>query len=1160
MFAGEGQEEEEERGQDQEEDLDSNKPEANVRRLSRETPLQASGGTASSGDQRQHAEVEQAEEHGAPGTEGHEAEDGVLTPHLMSDAGGEEGGEGDGIVNLEQTEILRVMKESLQRVVKAGTKNENVGTLIYDNILRFVTDSEFFTNLGKAVLQRAFMDMMAHIMAFTGDATFASECIPWIALRHVHYGVPLEALPAARQALLQAMEQLSGDAWDATIETLWGDAYDKSAKMLADGIVQMSTRLKTLKSDWEVVTQQLGMEALSAKVSANLVVASMHNSPTGKGGLSGKQGLAQDVCALIEFLVNSIQDLNKLRGVVCVIGIPWGEVFSHYKTVPNLEKIQDVVMITMQVGLGVDEGGAWLRDAWKWLWGLAVQEKSERWTSQDKDRMLQGWQAVESVVIRRLAKEAPDSAAARDFYADDDDRGPKQVGIAGDDPEGEKALIEDKDGISSSAAARRLRQQALKERLEQSYPIKVEVCKAIVDRFFDRVVQAPTVLKVFDKRRELYDQVFEEMTKRFMAYNSKPDQIWVDDPELALRHINFGVMPADLKIFSLIFQQAFADIAGNDWHPAYRAAWARFFNISTTGLSEVILAALHPITKALVLGSYPDLLEALGQAPRGKRSEWCCSVTIKGETRSPIYWMIEMGRVNLCSLLLQDILSLKANKSGVYYGRDVLWRTHGYRLVETLCQDAPVLIETLLDGHMWVSDLVSMRKRRVIFYVRELWGDLRLQGRSNVAAHPVMMYITEEKWRLFAKSIFVQQRLLYLLFAVSFSLGFAWLKPTMPLGAFLCRIVAVVSGAAIAGFEIVQSVRQFLNGYVTKSRLPVHLTTGWTIINLLVFALVLLEFVMEAGTAGFSDVLANRNSAALEDSPESNPTLAMILIWSSLVQTTLIFRPVMKLVLLLSHLLVKLVLYGVFLILVTFGFASALFLVGFNTSTFGDFGDALTALLAFVAGNFTFDFRSDIAATSVTALLILYMFIMYLLLLKVLVAIFGEAAVLLQKKVDDEVCLARMRLVGEIENSCTPKFLEKVNDRINFNEKLCFDDELEKGPDGGIAIDMPGEFLGPGYAERGRCNRILRYDCEGGAEVPWPREPIKSDQQQDENQSDMAQQQVNNAVDGLGKLVKGVTNSLNRIIRIMKSSGNIGDGNSDLLSSKTGNTGKTSEK
>eukprot|EP00820_Chromera_velia_P016314 Cvel_25953.t3-p1 / transcript=Cvel_25953.t3 / gene=Cvel_25953 / organism=Chromera_velia_CCMP2878 / gene_product=hypothetical protein / transcript_product=hypothetical protein / location=Cvel_scaffold3008:4900-7006(+) / protein_length=168 / sequence_SO=supercontig / SO=protein_coding / is_pseudo=false len=88
------------------------------------------------------------------------------------------------------------------------TDEEKRKMMTYDNVLKLVTEADYFRNKGKIVFTRAFMGM--------------------IALRHVQYEVPLEKMPVLRQALLQALENLCGEMWSISHENVWGTTFDKA--------------------------------------------------------------------------------------------------------------------------------------------------------------------------------------------------------------------------------------------------------------------------------------------------------------------------------------------------------------------------------------------------------------------------------------------------------------------------------------------------------------------------------------------------------------------------------------------------------------------------------------------------------------------------------------------------------------------------------------------------------------------------------------------------------------------------------------------------------------------------------------------------------------------------------------------------------------------
>lgn len=108
----------------------------------------------------------------------------------------------------------------------------------------------------------------------------------------------------------------------------------------------------------------------------------------------------------------------------------------------------------------------------------------------------------------------------------------------------------------------------------------------------------------------------------------------------------------------------------------------------------------------------------------------------------------------------------------------MLWEHHPY-LMRLLVEKAPSLIPPLLDGHMWTSRFIEDGKRRVNFYIAELYGNPETTENvkvyntmlgvfvtrlplSNISifAHPVVNYVVEAKWEMFGKRQFAISQLL----------------------------------------------------------------------------------------------------------------------------------------------------------------------------------------------------------------------------------------------------------------------------------------------------------------------------------------------------------------------------------------------------------------
>uniref|UniRef100_A0A0G4IAX2 Uncharacterized protein n=1 Tax=Chromera velia CCMP2878 TaxID=1169474 RepID=A0A0G4IAX2_9ALVE len=456
-------------------------------------------------------------------------EDSGAPPYVVAGQG--EGGETgeEGVEVLTEEEKRRMMTDSLQRCLRAGDKKENIGTLA--------------------------VDMLAHVIAFEQDHEFAQDCIPWIALRHVQYDVPLDKMPVLRSP------------------------------------------------------------SSSRRVG---------KSPKGKlgGGSStkGQGALAEDLCALLTWLVEAVQDIKKLRGVVDCLGIPFDALFKNCGQVPDL--LKEVV------------GQDWdpeHDEAWQWLWSLVVDERNNN----DRERVFAGWQSVEAAVLRERTANRQGEANPAEFFLSEEEKNRKAMekrssvtpggDVTGEGPEGgegdeesgggEGAFeAEGKRGLANWLCGRRKkkkahmggegslidnnekeeRQKALKHKLQTAYKPPKEVTAAVLDEFWQQVSEAPTI------------------------------------------------------------GQSLKKLAQEEWLPQYQHAWTKFFNIAAAGLAEFIVAGLDPVTRALVTGSLADLQNALMGKARGLRTKCCCE-----SNKSGVY----CGRELFWSVYGREILSVLCNEA-----------------------------------------------------------------------------------------------------------------------------------------------------------------------------------------------------------------------------------------------------------------------------------------------------------------------------------------------------------------------------------------------------------------------------------------------------------------------------------------------------------------
>lgn len=63
------------------------------------------------------------------------------------------------------------------------------------------------------------------------------------------------------------------------------------------------------------------------------------------------------------------------------------------------------------------------------------------------------------------------------------------------------------------------------------------------------------------------------------------------------------------------------------------------------------------------------------------------------------------GKVSLAKYIIEDLLTIRADRHAYYYGREKLFESHP-DIVKVLVNEAQGLLETLLNGLLWHSHMV----------------------------------------------------------------------------------------------------------------------------------------------------------------------------------------------------------------------------------------------------------------------------------------------------------------------------------------------------------------------------------------------------------------------------------------------------------------------
>ena len=80
-----------------------------------------------------------------------------------------------------------------------------------------------------------------------------------------------------------------------------------------------------------------------------------------------------------------------------------------------------------------------------------------------------------------------------------------------------------------------------------------------------------------------------------------------------------------------------------------------------------------------------------------------CQIDIEDSKVSPLFWALHDSKHDLVDFILNELLTIRADLHGYYYGRELLFKHHR-DLVGSLGLNGQQLLVTLLDGE-WMRDL-----------------------------------------------------------------------------------------------------------------------------------------------------------------------------------------------------------------------------------------------------------------------------------------------------------------------------------------------------------------------------------------------------------------------------------------------------------------------
>merc|ERR1719217_1945468 len=258
----------------------------------------------------------------------------------------------------------------------------------------------------------------------------------------------------------------------------------------------------------------------------------------------------------------------------------------------------------------------------------------------------------------------------------------------------------------------------------------------------------------------------------------------VDDISgIGLRHVGYGI-PTEL------FQPLIVGICGviRDLgvDEVSLKAFTWVLNLIGQMQTRTITEGSTIVMKAINVNSPKAVVAAISCAARGVRAQWMLLITVGTRDISPFLWSVQSGAIEAGLAMLQDLLTIRADRDKYYYEFDYLFKRHP-DLVNICLQDAPALVVPLVDGLIWRSRLTDNGYRRVNYYLKYLLIDpeggfaknMEWVVKSNdpkLMVHPMLVLLGDIVWSRVAMRSFIQRKSWFVFTLIVFVLSQSIIK------------------------------------------------------------------------------------------------------------------------------------------------------------------------------------------------------------------------------------------------------------------------------------------------------------------------------------------------------------------------------------------------
>eukprot|EP00927_Polykrikos_kofoidii_P059639 TRINITY_DN54783_c0_g1_i1.p1 TRINITY_DN54783_c0_g1~~TRINITY_DN54783_c0_g1_i1.p1 ORF type:complete len:1244 (-),score=197.29 TRINITY_DN54783_c0_g1_i1:31-3762(-) len=640
-----------------------------------------------------------------------------------------------------------------------------------------------------------------------------------------------------------------------------------------------------------------------------------------------------------------------------------------------------------------------------------------------------------------------------------------------------------------------------------------EVRLSIFNLFFELASNGQNYFKQSSSRLQF---IMDKVLVMSVAYIQDPAKLSMEINSLGLRHVGYGVplelfspfVTAIIERLSNVFEDHVVALEGLAW--------------SLGQLSKILVRTVSEgstiVMKAVNKNSAVLLKRAVATAPRGERTAWVLDIRVGIERISPLEWAIESGGLDAASAIIEDLLTIRADRERYYYGIEDLFGRHP-DIIQRLCF-APSLLPILFKGMVWRSARTHDGLRRVNYYVKYMlvdskWGVskalhwLAATKDVKIISDPAIVLASNVFWRgLVKRSLMISK--IWFVFALIVFMTSQAIIPKMILekGGAANMPRTLYTRWALLGSRILmycgilfialvkhgrRCMKAFSRGLLVKVGClptPKYLFEKVELGSFLVCVCMLPMLILEPllwcyGDPEWPTEVCSKVSNSMNHYT-AFAAMAMFLLWLLLCDMAIFVTKLAAFVLVCGYVLREFrnFLVAFMFLLLTFG--SAISVLATTHAEFRNMPQSMLALIGMTLGMYEKDYREVVDEPMLLGAIFVFIMASSILLMNLLIAQLTSSYNFVYA---DMVGFARMqrasRIVEVLDHTKLPQWRQFIS-RLDLDKNL----EFEVGD-----IGIPG---GISTYEAASANPVLtdmivRFGGATEPELPWPEEVREED-------------------------------------------------------------------